>query len=137
MASRKVRRVVRLINEFVDRAVAALVLEIHNELVRSPADGGTPVDTGWASANWVPRVGGPPSPPPVLTSRIDRLRAAPAARAAAAQGVADVAVNYRVKLGPVFISNAVPYVIILERRRPFIQAAIDRAIDTTTRRFSR
>jgi hypothetical protein len=53
----------------VERAAKALTLEIDANLRRSPARGGTPVDTGHARASWVPSVGAPASVEPAGTSQ--------------------------------------------------------------------
>lgn len=44
----------------VSTLVRKIALDLHANLVAKPAEGGTPVDTGWARSNWIPRVGGEP-----------------------------------------------------------------------------
>ena len=49
-----------LIRESVKEDVIALALNIHGRLVDNPPEG-TPVDTGWASANWWVSAGAAPT----------------------------------------------------------------------------
>ena len=75
---------------------------------------GTPVDTGYARSGWTPSVGAP------MASAEDRPKSESAARSAArarrAQNNAmsrDIATTYKIDFGPVFVSNAVPYLVYL------------------------
>jgi len=51
------------LKQAIDRVLGIVVrkvaLDIHANLVAPPIQGGTPVDTGWARSNWIPRVGEP------------------------------------------------------------------------------
>lgn len=124
----QVRVVVKSLEGFTERLVQRLALNVTALLIKD-----TPVDTGWARANWVPSIGTP------------RSRTA-GSRAAAEDGRIDlgpqssgqlaVAGGYR--LGPaIFISNNVPYINELNsgssRQAPaaFVQSAILRAIRGT------
>ncbi len=122
-----VRVVVRSLEGFTEKLVKRLALNVTANLVEK-----TPVDTGWARANWVPQIGSP------------RTRTA-GTRAAAENKQIDRAPHDRgilailgYKLGPsIFISNNVPYIKKLNAgsssKAPsaFIQGAILRAVKQT------
>lgn len=119
------------LSAFTGRVVSRLGVAAHAELVKAPSEGGTPVDTGWARANWVPSIGTPfegiaGSRESAEDGRVDQ--------GPAQQGLARVAAAYRIRQGPVFVSNNVPYVPRLNdghsRQAPsgFVQAAIERAV---------
>lgn len=126
----QVRVVVESLEGFTEKLIKRLALNVTAQLVKD-----TPVDTGWARANWVPQIGSP------------RTRTAGSRRAAEdgkvdlgpqASGTLAVA-GY--KLGPsIFISNNVPYIKRLNagssKQAPaaFIQAAILRAVRNTVAR---
>ncbi len=106
----------------VAKAAKALILEIDSELRKS-----TPVDTGHARANWVPSVGQP------HTGEAQ-------GDAAHASGVGQV-IGYELSMGPLYVSNGVPYVQNLNygssRKAPamFVEAAVDRALAKIERKF--
>ena len=99
---------IRLVLDDLDRAVSrevgALSVNIVAELIER-----TPVDVGWARANWVPGVGGPTfaSEAPTRDARQSRVAGQGTAQATA---TAALATGYRVQQGPVFISNGAPYI---------------------------
>ncbi|MBA3421654.1 MAG: hypothetical protein H0U12_07145 [Thermoleophilaceae bacterium] len=100
----------------IAKAGQALVLEIDAELRKPPSEGGTPVDTGHARANWVPSVGNP------FTAEVD-------GNAAHENGV-QALVRYRLEDGPLWLSNNVPYINWLDLATAsagFVEAAIARA----------
>lgn len=130
MASRQIRLVISSLEGLVERVIRKLVLDIVANLVRAPGDGGTPVDTGWARANWIPRIGAP-------------LESPAGSRAAAEkgllpseqqQGIAAVATGYRLSRGAVYITNNVPYIVRLDqgssKQAPagFVRRAVAKAI---------
>lgn len=110
--------------------VKATALEIDANLRAAPDEGGTPVDTGHARANWIPSIGAP--------SELDVAGATDAAHDA---GVAQV-VTYKLEQGSVFVSNAAPYVERLNNgwsaQAPalFVETAIDKALATMQQKFS-
>jgi hypothetical protein len=116
---------------FTERNIRRLSVEVHANLVAAPTEGGTPVDTGWARANWVPAIGNPVTDvdgePPKKGTKTK-------AGGKAQRGLARVASSYRLRQGPVFISNNVPYIGRLndgssvQAPRGFVQAAILKAI---------
>lgn len=100
---------------------------------------GTPIDTGWASANWVPSVGEPYRDPSVAQVR-DPTPALVSARARlAANGMNDI-LSWKPGDGKLFSSNNVPYIQALNaghsQQSPsqFVQAAVERAIRQTRAR---
>ena len=125
-----VRVVVKSLEGFTQKLITRLTLNITANLVED-----TPVDTGWARANWVPNIGSP------------RTKTA-GTRTSAEDGNVDTApqlngqiaaLNY--KLGPaIYVSNNVPYIKKLnagsstQAPAAFIQGAILRAIKQTVSR---
>jgi hypothetical protein len=85
------------LDKFVGEVVKMVTLEITDDLITA-----TPVDTGWARANWVPSIGSPVSSPSGTRENVS-----PALQQA---GLATVAVGYKLSAGQVFISNNVPYI---------------------------
>jgi len=136
----QVKIVLEEMQAFTGKVMAALALQILANLTASPARGGTPVDTGWARANWVPNVGSP------ITSTVGS-RPTSSARGRDSGGrftggaKADTAgiVNYRFGSGPIYITNNVPYIEALnagwsaQAPAGFIQAAVARAAKTVAR----
>ena len=125
------------LDQFTRGEVVALALNVNANL-RSNPPLGTPIDTGWASANWVPSVG----EPAIVdgTPAIPAEGASPAEVAArnqlAEQGVNEV-LAWRQSDGPIFSTNYVPYIGALNRGhspqspRGFVQTAIEKAIRQT------
>lgn len=102
-------------------AVRRITLRITDRLIRT-----TPVDTGWARANWVPSIGLPVTYPEGSKAGVTR--------ASQQQGLARV-VGYRIDQGAVYISNNVPYIQRLNegssRQAPamFVEAAIEQGVN--------
>lgn len=120
----KVSIVISELNAFVQKTMAALALRIIANLVAPPSQGGTPVDTGWARANWVPNIGSP------INSPVGE----PGKPSPGAQQAGQAAlVRYKLGQGPIYITNAVPYIGRLNaghsKQAPagFIQLAVARA----------
>ena len=126
----QIRRIVEEVENFTEDLIRRLATNIHAELV-SPPPVGTPVDTGWARANWVPQIGVP------FTGNSQQIEPSPGevTQAAAQQqsGLASV-LTYRLVLGNVFISNNVPYILRLndesstQSPRMFVETAIENGI---------
>lgn len=112
------------IEKQIAQAYVALVLEIVAELKKSPGQGGTPVDTGHARANWVPSIGQP------FAGEVDTD----------ADAVGRL-LGYRLEQGTLWISNNAPYIELLDlgysHQAPpgFIEAAIERAVATIQLRY--
>ncbi len=108
--------------DVVEDVVQRLTLDITANLIET-----TPVDTGWARANWVPSIGAPytlENPDNVVSG----------ATSVQQQGILEVA-TYNLEQGNVHISNNVHYIEKLndghsnQAPRGFIQNAIEKAVD--------
>lgn len=120
--------VIRALNGVAEQVVRKLALDIVAELVKAPSEGGTPIDTSWASNNWTAQITSP---------RREPIGSPENAGAAAAEQQASLGalLGYRLLNGPVFITNNVPYITLLNqgtsKQAPagFVQAAITRAVE--------
>jgi hypothetical protein len=118
------------LNRFVEQIIKKLVLDIVANLQAAPSEGGTPVLTGWARANWVPNIGS------ALDQTAGTRAQAEAGQlsGASAAGVAQVVTEYKLARGPVHITNNVPYILKLDagssKQAPagFIRRGIIKAI---------
>lgn len=114
------RAVVARFDQALSRGIAKLALDVTANLKET-----TPVDTGWARANWVPSVG---TPAQGTAGSRDRVTQGPQA-----QGEARM-LGYKISQGAAFITNNVPYIGELNAgssaKAPagFVEAAIMRAI---------
>ncbi|AXH72152.1 MAG: neck protein [Siphoviridae sp. ctdc_1] len=99
-----IKRVKLDVRESATKEVVALALGIHGELVDNPPTG-TPVDTGWASANWWPSVAAPAT---ANTGRADEGSTA-GRESQRAAGVTQV-LSYQLGQGSIYITNNVPYI---------------------------
>lgn len=133
MTSRRVKVVVRDLEKFTERLVQRIALNVVANLQED-----TPVDTGWARANWIPQIGAPFSG--TAGSR-EQAEAGQLDTATQQVGIAKVATGYR--LGPpIFVTNNVPYIERLnegsssQAPAAFVQAAIFRAVRDTVARAS-
>ena len=121
MPSREIGVIVGALEDFIEAVVRKLVLDVNANLVAT-----TPVDTGWARANWIPRIGTPREDTAGSPDSISRGEQE--------QGVAEVATSYQIEMGPVYITNNVPYIGRLNQgssqQAPagFVQAAITKGI---------
>lgn len=117
--------------------IIALALNVNANLRDNPPIG-TPIDTGWASANWLPSIGSPktvdgePADPKVGPTAGEVAQRA----ALAAEGENDV-LSWRLQDGPIFATNNVPYIAALnaghspQSPRGFVLNAIIKAINQT------
>lgn len=123
------------LEDYTRGEIIALGLNINANLRDSPPLG-TPIDTGWASANWVPSVGEPFNDPAA-----DQVKEPTAAQVTSRAQVADQGLNdvlaWRNQDGPIFSTNNVPYIGALNRGhsgqspRGFVQTAIEKAVRMT------
>lgn len=126
MPSPQIRIVLAAYDRFINDLIKKLALDIVANLVRAPNEGGTPVKTGWARANWIPKIGTP----------VTRPSGSPTSVSGAAQqtGVAEIAATYHFKKGAIYISNNVPYILKLnegsskQAAKGFIQANVVEAL---------
>lgn len=122
----QIRIIVKSLEGVGETAVKRIVLDCVANLTAPPSEGGTPIDTRWASSNWVPRIGG----------TFDGTAGSRGAVETGTQtaGVAQVAAGYTLAAGIVTITNNVPYIVRLNEgsssQAPpgFVQAAILRAV---------
>lgn len=128
MTSRTVRVVVSDLDAFVTKFIKRLALNINAELIQR-----TPIDTGWARANWVPNIGAPFQA--TAGTRAD-AEAGSVNKAAQQEGLAKIATAY--KTGPtIHQTNNVPYIERLNagssQQAPsgFVQIAILAAVRQT------
>jgi len=104
----------------IAQRVQRVAFSISAELVST-----TPVDTGWARANWVISIGEPVSAPFGSRESVDH--------SAQADGQARLLI-YDLAAGDIFLNNNVPYIEVLNTGHSpqapagFIEAAIDRGI---------
>lgn len=113
--------------------IVALAVNIDANLRDSPPLG-TPVDTGWARANWVSSIGAPYSsgsnPKHPTAGEVS------AQENEQTQGLNSV-LGWRVDDGPIYITNNVPYIGALNAGHSsqsppgFVQAAIEQGIKDT------
>ncbi len=132
------RFVIGALEDFTQQQIIRLAFSIHAELVEI-----TPVDTGWARANWFFSVGTPgltvPGPAPRRNAQgvFDTARVA-AAEASNSATQASV-LGYSIQAGAIFVQNNVPYIVALNaggaRREPagFIQRGITRGVRRVNR----
>lgn len=129
--SKELRLVVNSLERFAGNVVKALVVEVHAMLVRAPSEGGTPVDTGFARANWVPSISVP------FASVAGSQQAV--SGATAQSGLALIATRYMLRDGPAFVSNNVKYIQRLnagsstQSPPAFVQKAIADAVRNVER----
>lgn len=125
---READRVMREFLRALQKEIKIIALDINEGLIDK-----TPVDTGWARANWIPSIGtpfeGPVGDPTSFDTGEQEL------------GMAAVASQYQLSDGPVFITNNVPYIEQLNagssEKAPagFIEAIIDRVVEDANRRI--
>ena len=131
---KQIRALVGGLNRLTERLVIKITLDVTANLLETGTAHGTPVDTGWARANWVPSVGRRARSPEGAERNV------PAAAAKQAAGQAQVA-GYKLERGRVFISNNVPYILRLndgyskQAPRGFVQNAVRKAVTQDIRGF--
>lgn len=111
----------------VEKAAKAVILAIDANLKKA-----TPVDTGWARANWIPSIGDPVLVPD----------GAPTAVSTSAQAAGEAQVlSYKLGNGALWISNNVPYIRFLnygtssQAPSGFVEVAIATAISQVREKF--
>jgi hypothetical protein len=122
--------IVNSLETFLVQVVSAITLDITANLKRAASEGGTPVDTGWARANWIPNIG-------------SSFQGTAGTREAAEQGqintgpqtAGEAAVVSQLRPGQTtHITNNVPYIVNLnagsspQAQPGFVEAAIAKAI---------
>lgn len=123
----QIRIIVGGLEQFSERQIIQLSLEVTANLIET-----TPVDLGWARANWVPTIGQP------YEQNVGYANdSADVGSARQKQTAGKVALRgYKLTKGPIFVSNNVPYIQVLNEgsstQAPagFVQMAIQTAIQT-------
>ncbi len=120
----QIRGIMRGLDRMTARAVIKITLDVTANLIEDPNQGsvtGTPIDTGWARNNWVPRIGAP------FEGTVGDPGSADGSQQSAGQAQV---LGYRVAQGKVFVSNNVPYIERLNEGSSPMQAAgfVQRAI---------
>ena len=121
----QIKAIVDRLEEITERTVVKITHDIVANLIEA-----TPVDLGWARANWVPAVG---------VANDDEVPSRPvdgdvgSARSKQQAGLSRVA-GYSISQGMVFVSNNVPYISVLnngsstQAPKGFVQEAIRKAV---------
>jgi len=133
----QITRIIRELEEVTEKAVTVITLEVAANLIEL-----TPVDTGWARANWIPNIGGPFEVSISEFSDDDARRAAIPGQAGLQQSQTGllVAGGYSLSQGPIYVSNNVPYIQVLntgsstQAPSAFIQSAIETGVNAATRK---
>lgn len=131
MASNRVVIVMESLKGFTERQMKALTLEVRAQLQDSPPIG-TPRDTSWAASNWIPNIGQP------IRETDGSPQSISAAKSEA--GMANVLTKYKLIMGPIYVSNNVPYIQKLNdghsKQSPagFVQIARDRALNKVVKK---
>lgn len=135
--SSQVRLVVDAIGELLDRVTKSIVTGVVNKLQDDPRIGGTPIDTGFASSNWIANVGAPFSN--LAGSRQDAENGF--LSNLSAQRLQEVTAAKKLFNGPVHVTNNVDYITLLNsgssKQAPsgFVQAAIASTISGLGRKL--
>lgn len=121
------------LDRFTRGEIVALALNVDANLRSSPPLG-TPVDTGWARANWLPSIG----EPTIIEARAHKPTPAQvASRGEDAQRGLNEILAWDINDGPIFDTNNVPYIGPLnDGHSPqsppgFIQNALEQAVKDT------
>lgn len=128
----KISVIIAGLDRFVADQVRDLTLEITANLSEK-----TPVDIGWARANWIPAVGQPNAI--VIDGNPERGDVAVALGRQSA-GLSQIA-GYRLSAGSTFVSNNAPYIRRLNdgwsKQAPsgYVQTEIRRAVRTVKARY--
>ncbi len=126
---RQIKAVIQALNKLAERVVIKLTLDLTANLIET-----TPVDTGWARANWVPAIGEPIVRDLSNLEEADRLALVGSQVGEQGSATAKVAASYKLERGKVFVSNNVPYILGLnegtsaQAPAAFVQMAIAKAV---------
>ena len=129
MARRRV--VIAELDAFIDRVLIQVALGVVDSLASAPSEGGTPVDTGWASANWIPYIGKPRRG--TAGNRPDPKTGGGASRSVQLTQASKILL-YRHSQGDIVVANNVPYIVELndgsstQAPRGFVQAGITKTV---------
>lgn len=119
--------IIHALDDFIEDVMKKVTVEVTANLIED-----TPVDLGWARANWVPQIGEPRTE---FVSSPNDITLGPQQR-----GIAEVITGYKLNRGSIYITNNVPYIGRLNegssQQAPvaFVQAAISRGLEKVTRK---
>mgnify|MGYP003629868084 FL=1 len=122
-SKKQIAVIVNAMEGVAESVIKKLTLDAVANLTKAPQEGGTPIDTGWARANWIARVSAPQ--PDVVGSpeSVDK---------GTQQAALGSILAYKLASGPVFITNNVPYILALNANHKtsagFVQRAIQLAV---------
>jgi hypothetical protein len=147
-ADREIDAITKAIDAHTSLVVKKITLDIHSNLIDKPANGGTPIDTGYARSNWIPRIGKPfegtvgQRPVVDYNARAIGMEGTIGSIDNSTQqaGREEVASGYRIALGPATITNNVEYIGALnngsskQAPKGFIERAIIKAVKEDIRR---
>ena len=118
--------IVAALEGFVEDVMKKVTVETTANLIED-----TPVDLGWARANWVPQIGEPRT---TVVGTPNDVTSGPQER-----GITEVITQYKMNKGSIYITNNVPYIGRLNdgssQQAPtaFVQSAIAKAIKKVSR----
>lgn len=121
---------------FTQGEIIALALNVNANLRDQPPLG-TPIDTGWASANWLPSVGEPKIVDSTPADSSGPTVIEIAQRAAMADAGLNDVLAWRLQDGPIFSTNNTEYIAALnaghspQSPRGFVTNALIKAINQT------
>lgn len=127
----EVENVIVELEEFTSGLIVKIALDVDANLRET-----TPIDTGWARANWVPAIGEP------FAGNSESIKPKASdvqAQRAIQQGGLAALFSYDLDDGLVFVTNNVPYIGVLNdghsKQEPegFVQRAITKAITSDLR----
>ncbi len=125
----QIQAIVTNLEDITEKVVTKITLDVTANLIET-----TPVDTGWARANWVPAIGSVNTTAPSFTSTKPSTSEVQTSNVAQQSATVNIVTSYTLPQGKVFISNNVPYIIKLNngssKQAPagFVQRAIKKAI---------
>lgn len=124
--------IMKQLDTHVNRQFVRLASLVHSEITQ-----GTPVDTGYARANWIPSIGTPDDTNVRIKGRPNKQQVA-VSTARSQKGLLEVVARFRyTKLGSIFITNNVHYVPILDKSHKRAKGFINKGIKKALQRFIR
>lgn len=130
--SKQVQQIAKQLKRTLAHATAEFILEVTANLIET-----TPVDTGWARANWIPSLGTPFTQTVGSPSSVDTSAQQAGMLALLAYEPATLASPLKV-----FVSNNVPYIGRLnygwssQAPSGFVRFAVDKAAETIRMRYT-
>lgn len=120
-------RIAKELKGLLERAVKVVTTETTATLIET-----TPVDTGWARANWIPAIGRPDSRD---LSGIEPTTSLALTQRTSQQASVIAIASYQLQQGNAYISNGVPYIADLnngtsrQAPRAFVQMSIAKSVE--------